>query len=55
MGVSPCLESHEALSPVFGDKGGYVTYTSRTGVSEMEQWPRALKDMNLWPEQEPLG
>lgn len=31
-------------------------HTSRTGTSEMEQWPRALKkDMNLWPEQEPLG
>ena len=54
MGISPSSVSHEALSS-FVDKGRSMIHTSGTGITEMEQWPRALKDMNLWPEQEPLG
>lgn len=55
MEISPRLESHEAL-PSFERKGGKsVTHTSRTDVSKVAEWPRATKDMNLWPEQEPLG
>lgn len=54
MDISPCLESHEAL-PSFETKGVSVTHTSRTGISKVAQWPRAIKDMNLWPEQEPWG
>lgn len=32
-----------------------VTHTSRTDVSKVAERPRATKDMNLWPEKEPLG
>ena len=41
------------LSSVLGQREIYDTH--KQDRHEVEQWPRALSDMNLWPELEPLG
>lgn len=41
------------LSSVLGQRE--ICDTHKQDRCEVEQWPRALNDMNLWPELEPLG